>query len=309
MKILVIGGTQYVGVHLVRQLLADGHEVTIATRGKTKDNFTDTVSRIIIERTDATSINRALTQKHYDVVYDSQAYSSNEIKYLMDAVSCGRYIETSTASIYSPNFRIEQPESDFDPVNYRLKWCSRDDFGYDEVKRQAECAMFQIYSHIPSVAVRFPLIIGEDDYTNRLFFYIDHIVNAKPMHIDNLPIQMGFIMSHEAGKFLAWLADKNFCGSINAANSGSVKLGDIIKYVEAKTGIEAIILADGEVASFNGFPDYSLDLSKARSIGYHFPQLDTHLYTLLDKYVENATAIQRGRGVGAGGKIAEGVCG
>ena len=34
MKILVLGGTRFAGIHLVNELLAKGHEVTIATRGK-----------------------------------------------------------------------------------------------------------------------------------------------------------------------------------------------------------------------------------------------------------------------------------
>jgi len=288
MKILVVGGTQYVGIHLVRQLLANGHEITIATRGKTSDDFGDAISRIIVERTCADSLKHALSGKCYDVVYDTQAYSSSEVKHLMEAVSCGRYIEVSTVSVYYPIFKTSQPESDFDPTGHLLKWCSRSDFGYDEVKRQAECAMFQTYSRVPSVAVRFPLIIGEDDYTRRLYFYVDHVVNSKPMHIDNLPIQMEFIMSSEAGKFLAWLADKDFCGSVNAANIGSVKLCDVIRYVETKTGNEAIIMPDGEPAPFNGFPNYGLDLSKARNIGYDFSYLEQCLYDLLDKYIESA---------------------
>ena len=45
MKILVIGGTRYFGIHMVNKLLEQGHEVTIATRGKAhqykKQNGTD----------------------------------------------------------------------------------------------------------------------------------------------------------------------------------------------------------------------------------------------------------------------------
>ena len=37
MKILVIGGTRFFGIHMVRELLAQGHAVTIATRGNVKD--------------------------------------------------------------------------------------------------------------------------------------------------------------------------------------------------------------------------------------------------------------------------------
>jgi len=288
MNILVVGGTKFIGVHLIKQLLADGHNVTIATRGKAEDNFGNTVNRAIIERTNPVSISQALKGKAYDVVYDSQAFSSNEIKYLLDVVDCGRYIETSTVSVYYPNFKLELTESDFDPYTYPLKWCSRTDFEYDEIKRQAECAIFQAYNHVPSVAVRIPLVIGEDDYTKRLYFYIEHIVKSLPMHVDNLDSKIEFIMSKEAGKFLAWLADKSFCGSINAANIGSKSLSGIIKYVENKIGINANISEGGEVASLNGFPDYGLNLELAKKIGYTFPSLDTVLYDLLDKYIEEA---------------------
>lgn len=288
MKILVVGGTQFVGVHLVRNMLDSGHEVTIATRGKTKDEFGEKVNRLIIERTDKDSLKQALNGKHFDVVYDSQAYSSNEVKYLLDVVSCGRYIETSTVSVYNPNFRVSQPESDFDPLSYPLKWCSRHDFSYDEVKRQAECAIFQSYGHVSSVAVRFPLIIGEDDYTKRLYFYVDRIVNAKPIHINNLSAQIEFIMSDDAGKFLAWLASSNFCGSINAANRGSVSFAGIVEYMEAKSGVKMLLSDAGEAAPLNGFPDYGLDLSLAEKHGYEFHNLYTRLYELLDKYIDVA---------------------
>jgi len=289
-NILVIGGTQFIGVHLVKQLLASGHEVTIATRGRAKDIFGKAVNRLTIERTDSERISYALSGKFYDVVYDSQAYSSNEIKYLLDAVTCGKYIETSTVSVYYPNFKPKLSESDFDPRRYPLKWCSRNDFGYDEIKRQAECAMFQAYSHISCVAVRFPLVIGEDDYTGRLYFYVEHIVKSMPMCIDNLNAKMEFVMSCEAGKFLAWLADKNFCGSINAANYGSISLAEIIKYVESKCGTNAIISDNGTQAPFNGFPDYGLNLEEAGRIGYTFPNLTAQLHNLLDMYINIASA-------------------
>lgn len=287
MKILVVGGTRFIGVHLVKRLLADGHEVTIATRGTAKDEFGNAVSRVILERTDADSISRALDGMFYDVVYDSQAYSPNEVKYLLDAAACERYIEISTLSVY-PNFKIALHESVFDAVCHPLKWCSRDDFSYDEIKRQAECAIFQAYKHIPSVAVRFPLVIGEDDYTKRLYFYVEHIAKSMPMHVDNMHTKMEFIMSCEAGKFLAWLADKSFCGSINAANRGNMSLEEIIGYVENRSGVKAVLSEVGEKAAFNGFPDYGLDLSRAAGIGYEFPNLDDQMHNLLNKYIDIA---------------------
>ena len=60
----------------------------------------------------------------------------------------------------------------------------------------------------------FPFVIGKDDYTNRLYFYVDHIIKQIPIHIDNFESQLAFVRASEAGKFLAYLADKDFMGRI-----------------------------------------------------------------------------------------------
>lgn len=39
MKILVIGGTRFFGIHMVEELLKAGHDITIATRGRASDSF------------------------------------------------------------------------------------------------------------------------------------------------------------------------------------------------------------------------------------------------------------------------------
>lgn len=285
MNILVIGGTRYIGVHLVRQLLSKGYQVTIANRGQTTDDFKNKVNRILLERSSPESIYTALKDKYFDVVYDSLAYSSNEIKYLLDSLNCGRYIQTSTLSVY-PEIKMELTEEDFNPLTYPLKWCSREDFSYDEVKRQAECALFQHYSSTPAVAVRFPYVIGEDDYTRRLFFYIEHIALYKPMNIDNLKAEIAFVHSSEAGIFLAWLADKNFTGSINASSYGTISLSEIICYAETKMNKKAILSPEGEPAPYNGTPNYSMDLNKSEKNGYRFSNLKQWIYGLIDKYID-----------------------
>ncbi len=37
MKILVLGGTRFFGIHMVKDLIDKGHDITIATRGNAKD--------------------------------------------------------------------------------------------------------------------------------------------------------------------------------------------------------------------------------------------------------------------------------
>ena len=80
MKLLVLGGTRFLGIHMVNSLLKKGHNVTIATRGKTKDIFGQKVERVIIERTSPDSLKEVLSKRYFDVVCDNLAYCSNDVK-------------------------------------------------------------------------------------------------------------------------------------------------------------------------------------------------------------------------------------
>lgn len=285
MKILVLGGTRYFGISMVEELIRQGHDITIATRQLTKDSFGDAVRRIRVERTDPVSVAQALQGKKYDVVYDKIAYCSNDIKFVMDAIDCDKYIYMSSASVYEPK-KINTNEDDFDGVTKELVWCSRSDFPYDEIKRQAECALWQIYPDRSWTAVRYPFVIGKNDYTERLRFYVEHTMKSVPMKIDNLENQMGYIRSDEAGKFLAYLADKSLCGAVNGSAHGTISLKEIIHYVENRTNTKAVIAADGDDAPYNGEPEYSLNTAKAEKLGFKFSNLNDWIFDLLDYYID-----------------------
>lgn len=284
MKILVLGGTRYFGITMVEELLRQGHDVTIATRQRAKDGFGDRVGRIQIERTDPTSMESALKGKKFDVVYDKIAYCSNDIKYALDVLDCGKYIYMSSASVY--DLKRDTREEDFDGIGKELVWCSRKDFPYHEIKRQAECALWQRYRDRDWIAVRYPFVVGPDDYTERLLFYVEHAMKSLPMHIDNMDEQMGFIHSGEAGKFLAFLADQEMTGAVNGCSHGTISVGEILAYVEQKAHVKAVIDDQGEAAPYNGGTDYSINTEKAENLGYRFSHIKDWIYELLDYYME-----------------------
>ena len=285
MKILVIGGTRFFGIHMVKELLAQGHDVTIATRGNAKDEFGERINRIVLERTSEESVKNALSGKHYDVVVDKIAYCSEDIRYVMEAVSCDKYIHMSSTSVYDPK-HLNTVESDFDGTTKELIWCDRMAFPYEEIKRQAECALWQKYADKNWIAVRYPFAIGTDDYTKRLQFYVEHTMKSIPMYIDNLDYQMGYIRSDEAGKFMAFLVDKDFRGAINGCSEGTISLREIITYVEQKTGTKAILDENGDAAPYNGEPEYSINTDKAKALGFEFSVLKDWIYELLDYYIQ-----------------------
>jgi nucleoside-diphosphate-sugar epimerase len=287
MNILVCGGTRFIGKHLVNSLITKGYDVTIATRGKTPDTFGDPIKRIIVNRLDNDSMKNVFSGKSYDVVYDTLAYCSNGVKILLDNVMCGKYITISTTAVYKKH--IDTREEEFNPYTYPLKWLNREDDIYDEVKRQAECAIYQAYPQIKSVMARFPFVIGTDDFTERFKFYVEHILQNKAMNFDNLTVQMAFIRSDEAGKFLAFLADSDYTGVINGASEQTVSIQDVADYIALKTGKNPMYSPDGDVAPYNGENEYSINVDRAKSLGFSFTPLREWIFELVDYYIDKVS--------------------
>jgi nucleoside-diphosphate-sugar epimerase len=287
MKILVVGGTRFFGVHLVQALLSKGHEVTIATRGNTKDQFGDSIHRVTVDRCDPEALQRAFLGEFYDVICDNIAYCSNDVKYLLEAVNCDRYILTSSVSVY-PELGLDTKEEDFMPDSYPLTWCNREDYTYDEIKRQAECALVQTYPALSSAAVRLPYVIGEDDYTKRLYYYVEKIVKGIPMQVDNPQAAISFIRSSEAGDFISWLADSKLVGPVNACSKGTITLEEIFTYTQQKTEKKPVLNSEAEAAPYNGGEDFSLNTQNAEGAGFSFSELNSWIFKLLDHYILEA---------------------
>ncbi len=285
MKILVLGGTRLMGKYLVRELTDMGHDVTIATRGLAKDSFGNKVRRLTVDRYNEESIKSALSGKHYDLVYDNLAFGSIDVMKLLPHLNAGRFITISSTAVCKKH--INTTEDDFDPKTHEFVLCERKDLPYDEVKRQAEVALFCKFGHVPSVAVRFPFAVSVDDHTKRLRFYIEHAVKEIPMYIDNIDAQMSFVHSEEAGRFLAFLSTCNYTGIINGASAGTISLREILDYVERKTGMRALLSPDGDTAPYNGEVEYSINTDRAASLGFAFSDVGEWMPTLVDEIIEN----------------------
>lgn len=135
------------------------------------------------------------------------------------------------------------------------------------------------------LSVRYPVVLGKDDYTKRLEFYVEHILNEKPMYIDNIDCKMSYIASREAGEFMAYIATSDITGAINGASFGTVSIREIINYVEKKSGRQAILNHDGDAAPYNGTPEFSVNTEKANKLGFTFSNINDWLYELLDYYI------------------------
>lgn len=288
MRVIVFGGTRFMGIHLVRELIRNNHDITIATRGMAEDEFGDDITRIHLDRGDLDSLRKNVPDVTYDVVFDSLAYCSADVMNLMSVIKCKRYIQVSTASVYN-HLHMDIKEEEFDAEVEEFIDCVREDASYSEVKRQAECAIVQKCTELPSVRVRFPVVLGEDDYTKRLFFYVEHILSQTPVYVDNFKQKMVFVRSDEAGRFLEFLGSNDYTGAINGASEGTISIKDISDYVESKTGKAIIQKEDGDAAPYNEIDGYDLNMNKAKHLGYTFLPLQDWIYELIDSYIAEIT--------------------
>src|SRR5262249_34705893 len=101
MRMLVFGGTRFVGRAVVELLLARGHELTLLNRGQSAPHLFPGVARLTLDRRDVTP--EVLGAGSWDVVVDMNAYFPREIEAAVAALRgrVRRYVMCSTGSVYA----------------------------------------------------------------------------------------------------------------------------------------------------------------------------------------------------------------
>lgn len=290
MNILVLGGTRLFGKKLVELCLQNGHNITILTRGQSGNPFGTKVKQLIVNRDDADSLSQALSSTTWDIVYDNICYSPNEALKICEILEgkTKKLVFTSTLSTYEID-GIVKTEEDFNPFNYEIRMGNREDFSYGEGKRLAEAVLFK-EAMFPVVAVRFPIVMGVNDYTRRLHFHVERILQEQPISLPNIEAKMSFITDDEAAAFLYFAGITPIEGTYNATAEGAISLKDLLGLIEDATGKHAkISLVGGNEKSQSpyGVPaDWYMSTAKAEAAGFTFSQLHDWLPTLVKTLVK-----------------------
>lgn len=297
MNILVLGGTRFVGKRLVNLLLEEGHEVTIGTRGKTETSFVRPVEHLVLDREDKASLAAAVDGRAWDVVYDQICYSPEDAAIAVEVLAgkTKRYIEVSTLSVYE-----ESPErlaeTAWMPGGYPVTGGSRHTLSYGEGKRQAEAVLWE-QDRFEAVMVRFPIILGPDDYTKRLHFHVDKVLGGEPIGVPSPDARISFVHSAEAAAFLCWLKDSSLTGPVNCCSNGDVSIREVIGLVEKATGKTAVIReqsADEQRSPFGIGKSWHMDNSLAAEAGFEFYSLEHWLPELTEELAAAAKAAHAG---------------
>ncbi len=112
LRILVLGGTKFLGVHIVELALQHGHSVTLFNRGKTN---ADLFPQLVHLKGDRDAQLGALKGKHWDAVIDDSGYVPRHVKLSAEllAPNVQRYIFISTISVYAS---FANPNTEDSPV-------------------------------------------------------------------------------------------------------------------------------------------------------------------------------------------------
>lgn len=98
MKVLIIGGTSFVGRHIVEKLIKEKHEVVLFNRGKSNPGIFPELRKIVGDRRkDAAK----LGDEHWDAVIDTSAYTPADLKPVIEHIRTDHYTFISTISVYT----------------------------------------------------------------------------------------------------------------------------------------------------------------------------------------------------------------
>ncbi len=187
MQVLVIGGSRFIGRAIVQRLLQDGHRVTLLNRGVTPDPFGTRVSRVLGDRTDPGTLERAVQRRSYDCVVDVVAFRGEDTAAAVTTLKgrIGHFIHLSTASVYLVRDRLYCPfrEADFNGPMAPRPVPESSDWPLAYQKRRCEMLLAQAWARdrFPCSSLRLPMVVGPHDYTGRFRSYVDRLLDNGPI--------------------------------------------------------------------------------------------------------------------------------
>ena len=169
MNILIIGGTRFVGRHLVEAALARGHQVTLFNRGKTNSGVFSEIETIHGDRETDVDV---LAGGKWDAVIDTCGYYPRIVKLSAEALqdSVAKYVFISTVSVYA-DFDVPGIDEDYKLGTIEDETIEEiTEESYGPLKVLCEKAVQEIYPD-NSLIIRPGLIVGPHDYTDRFTYW------------------------------------------------------------------------------------------------------------------------------------------
>lgn len=176
---LVIGGTRFVGRHLVEELREHGYDVTLFNRGSHENPFTDAddVAHVQGDRTEDGELRLAAERVDPDYVFDVVAYSPKDVRVATNIFAdVESYVYVSSGAAYGAE-RVPKREDETS-----LHDCSTEQATDDSMEsygpRKAEgdrVVATAAEDGVRAMSVRPPVVYGPYDYTERFNYWISRV--------------------------------------------------------------------------------------------------------------------------------------
>ena len=184
MRILIMGGTRFIGVYLTRMLVEQGHEVVLFNRGN-QPAPVEGLQQIHGDRTDPAQLKEKLAAENFDAIFDNNGRKLSDTQPLAELFK-GRiqhFIYMSSAGVYLKSDQM--PHIEGDPVDPE----SRHRGKYETEAHLGE-------QGLPFTAIRPTYIYGPGNYNDLEAWFFDRIVRDRPIPVPaaGLPItQLGHV--------------------------------------------------------------------------------------------------------------------
>jgi nucleoside-diphosphate-sugar epimerase len=160
MRVLVMGGTMFNGLALVRELRKHGHEVWIVNRGQTRAELPGGVERLVCDRTDHAAMRETLGGRDFDCIFDVSAYRLEDVE-LMSEIFRGRtghYVFISSTVIYAASELL--PISEDHPVDRSER---QNEYGRNKLACEDHLFRLQREQGFPATVVAFSMVFGPNN--------------------------------------------------------------------------------------------------------------------------------------------------
>ena len=239
MELLILGGTRFLGRHLVGAALERGHRVTLFNRGKSNPGLFPEVEELRGERGGDLS---PLRERRWDAVIDTSGYLPREVRASAEllADSVGHYTFVSSISVYEDFGRIGMDEdapvlAPPEPEPEGLDW---ELYGGLKVgcERAVEAAM-------PgrALVVRPGMIVGPHDYTDRFPYWRRRVEEGGEVLAPGDPEQqVQLIDARDLAGWVLRMAEERRTGVYNATGPEyRLTTRGMLEGIRAATGSDA----------------------------------------------------------------------
>lgn len=240
-RLLILGGTGFIGPHMVRYAVERGHQVTIFTRGNRQPDLPEGVEHLIGDRNDD---HTALEGRTWDVVLDNNAqdyrWVQTSTELLRDAAE--HYIFVSSISAYDlQGFDLSRAgevmlepmvDEDYKRIDPPEGWSDGDDAPYGLMKTLGENIVHEAFPGAATI-VRPGLIVGPGDATDRWTYWpvrLDEggevLAPGNPEHANQI------IDQRDLTEWIVRLAENGTAGDFNAAGPAErLSMGSMLEQI------------------------------------------------------------------------------